>query len=258
MTKPKRRSNKTPPATGQRQSARVKGRTPAPPDPQAWETVTTIAETAEQLTKVMTWYVQDIREGRHMKQEWILLHTNFIIEYRDSIHEQKIQKKVIESMIKHNFPYVHRGAWNTVQFWMKERHTYPLEPPQDTPNPTPPRTPTPTTDQDNVIQQHETPSAATNEMTAFENLLKENAKIIALTSTKTPPQTPPLTQVTNISPPRPAVRRYSYDIYEPGVEETKEEPQADDDKHTQETHDKISKEMTTASIFTRMQTKARS
>jgi hypothetical protein len=180
MTKPKKRSTNTPHApTGQRQSARVKGRTPAPPDPQAWDTVTTIADTAKALNKIMTWYVQDIREGRHMKKEWIILHTNFIIEYRDRIHEQNIQKKVIDNMIKTKFPYIHRGTWNTIQIWMQERATYPLV----STTPTPPHTPNPATTNDRTPP--ESPSAATTAMTAFENLLNENAKIIALTTSPT-------------------------------------------------------------------------
>ena len=81
MTKPKGRSARTPPASGLRQSARVKGRPPAPPDLQAWETVTTVAERATQIGKIMDWYVQDLRDGRHMQQEWTIITTNYIMDY---------------------------------------------------------------------------------------------------------------------------------------------------------------------------------
>ena len=126
MTKPKGRSERAPSAPGPRQSARVKGRTPAPPDPQAWETVTTVAERATQILKIMDWYVQDIRDGRHMQQEWIIIHTNFIMDYRDRITEQAIQKKLIDKMIVSKFPYIHRGPWNISNFGLMSEDATPI------------------------------------------------------------------------------------------------------------------------------------
>ena len=218
MTKPKRRSKRDTPATGTRQSARVKGRTPAPPEPHAWETVTTLEERAIQISKIMDWYVNDIRDGRHMKQEWILLHMNYIVEYRDRISEHSIQQRLLDDMAKVHFPYVHKRAWNVVQFWVDPggRNTYPpVDPDISSPTPTPTPPPTPPPDPMPSAANKDTASDLPH-MTAFEKLLAENATIIALTETPTR-TTPP-------SPPSHHDTHLSYPDYEPGVEESKEEP----------------------------------
>ena len=220
MTKPKGRSERAPPAPGPRQSARVKGRTPAPPDPQAWETVTTVAERATQIVKIMDWYVQDLRDGRHMQQDWIMIHANFIMDYRDRINENTIQKKLIDKMIVSKFPYIHRGPWNTIQFWTDDggRNTYPTNTHDTTPK-------------QNTSLKHNTPTspkinptsaANTSElphMSAFEKLLADNEAIIALT--KSPDASTASAKTTRSTHNR--TPRRSYDRYEPGVEEYKEE-----------------------------------
>ena len=220
MTKPKGRSERAPPAPGPRQSARVKGRTPAPPDPQAWETVTTVAEKATQIIKVMDWYVQDIRDGRHMKHEWISIHANFIIDYRDRITEQSIQKKLIDTMIANKFPYILRGTWNTVKFWADKggRLTYQTATKQDT-TPTPPKTSTlPRNNPTSAANPSELP-----EMSAFEKLLAENAELIALTNKSPEASTTNSTRTT--TPPTLHDKTQLHDQYEStGVEEYKEEP----------------------------------
>ena len=60
---------------------------------------------ATQLLKTMDWYRQDLREGRFMKREWILFHTDFILHYVDHIDDYSMQQKVIQQMIAIKFPY---------------------------------------------------------------------------------------------------------------------------------------------------------
>jgi hypothetical protein len=61
---------------------------------------------ATQLLKTMDWYGQDLREGRFMKQEWILFHTNFVLHNADHIHDYSMQEEVIKQMIDIKFPYL--------------------------------------------------------------------------------------------------------------------------------------------------------
>ena len=77
MSEPKGRSERAPPAPGPCQLTRNKGCTRAQPDPQAWKPVTTVAERATQIINIMDWYVQDdLCDGRHMQQEWIIIHPH--------------------------------------------------------------------------------------------------------------------------------------------------------------------------------------
>ena len=217
MTKPKGRSKRDTPATGTRQSARVQGRTQAPPDPQAWETVTTVAERAKQIIKIMDWYVADIRDGRHMKQEWILLHTTYIIDFRDRITEHSIQQTLLDMMAKVQFPYIHRRAWNVIQFWVDPggRNTYHSDKPQKHSNKTP-TTPSQYKPPHTNPTSAATPADILPEMSAFEKLLQENATIIALT-TKSPDTT------RTHSPATTQPNQHPTDILEEGVEETKDD-----------------------------------
>jgi hypothetical protein len=184
--------------------------------------------------------VQDIRDGRHMQQEWIIIHTNFIMDHRNRITEQAIQKKLIDKMIVSTFPYIHRGPWNTIQFWadVGGRHSYPLNTQNNSPKHSTPTSPK--TNPSNAANTLELPH-----MSAFEKLLTDNAAIIALT--KTPDASTTSNRTTTPSPPTTnRTSRRSYDSYEPGVEESKEEPL----DPVKQAYKNFSQEMTTTSPTT--------